>query len=90
MDQDEAMGLLPVSGSRFSRKGIRIGFCISSKVACVIMVWHFAVLLVYKSLYNFDTYVQVESDSKVTYLSIILFSTIAVFSPQCFHRLLGY
>ena len=81
MDQDEATRLLPVSRSRFSRKGIRIGFCISNKVACVIMVWHFAVLLGYKSLYNFDTYVQVESNSAVTYLSIILFSTIAVFSP---------
>ena len=84
MDQSEAVHLLPPpsrSTTRFIRKSIKIGFCISSKAVWVIMVWHFAVLVGYKLVYNPDSYVQLEIDSSVTYISIILFSTIAVFSP---------
>ena len=84
MDQSEAVHLLPPpsrSTTRFTRKSIKIGFCISSKAVWVIMVWHFAVLLGYKLVYNPDSYVQLEIDSSVTDISIVLFSTIAVFSP---------
>ena len=84
MDQSEAVHLLPPpsrSTTRFTRKSIKIGFCISSKAVWVIMVWHFAVLVGYRLVYNPDSYVQLEIDSSVTYISIILFSTIAVFSP---------
>ena len=66
---------------KFSNKTIKIGFCIHSKAVWVIMVWHFAVLLGYKSLYNPDPYVQTENNAALTYASIIIFSAIAVFSP---------
>ena len=84
MDQSEAVHLLPPpsrSMTSFKRRSFKIGFCISSKAVWVILVWHFAVLLGYNLVYNPDPYVQVENDSAVTYISIILFSTIAVFSP---------
>ena len=68
---------------KFNHKTFRVGFCISSKAALVIMVWHFAVLLGYKLLHNFDTYVQIKlkSDSFAIYISMIVLGTVAVFSP---------
>ena len=83
MDHDEAMHLLLASRSKINcnHKTFKVGFCISSKATLVIMVWHFAVLLGYKLFYNFDTSVQVETSLAVTYGSILVFSTVAVFSP---------
>ena len=82
MERDEALHLLSASRSKikFNHKTFKVGFCISSKAALVIMVWHFAVLLGYKLLYNFDTYVQVRNDSFAIYISMIVLGTVAVFS----------
>ena len=83
MDRDEALHLLSASRSKikFNHKTFKVGFCISSKAALVIIVWHFAVFLGYKLLHNFDTYVQVEIDSLAIYTSMIVLGTVAVFSP---------
>ena len=83
MERDEALHLLSASRSKikFNHKTFKVGFCISSKAALIIMVWHFAVLLGYKLLYNFDTYVQVKNDSFAIYISMIVLGTVAVFSP---------
>ena len=76
------MHLLPPLRSRTkTNRSIKMGFCISSKAVLVIMMWHFAVLLGYKAFYNPDPYVQIENGSALTYVSIILLSTISVFSP---------
>ena len=85
MNQGETLHFLPAARSKIkcNRKTFKLGFCISGKVAYVIMMWHFAVLLSYKSFYNYDSYVQVERNSAITYfaIAVVIFSTIAAFSP---------
>ena len=85
MNQGETLHLLPAARSKIkcNRKTFKLGFCISGKVAYVIMMWHFAVLLGYKSFYNYDSYVQIENNSAIAYfaIAVVIFSTIAAFSP---------
>ena len=85
MEHGEAVHLLPPSRSRskmkLSSKNIKIGFCISSKAVWVIMVWLFAVLLGYKSLYNPDPYAQIESANSLVVYASIFFYHHCNFSP---------
>ena len=83
MSQSEAVHLLSASRSKvmYSHKTFKVGVCISNKATYVILVWHFAILLGYKLICNFDSYVQIEINSAITYIAIIIFSTIAIFSP---------
>ena len=80
---DEGIFLLPASRTVVElNKSYKSRFCISSKAVCVILLWHFAVLLSYKLVYNIDTYMQLESGKSASATAIIpVFSFIAMFSP---------
>ena len=71
--------LLPVQRNA-SSAATRKKFCITSKPACFILLWNFAVLLVYKGLYDTTIYMQVNGviSNIANYIAAI--SLIAIFS----------
>ena len=79
--------LLPVqrnvSSVAATRHNIRHRCCITSKPACFILLWNFAVLLIYKALYDTAAYMKVNRALAITAefaAAIILISIISIFA----------
>ena len=63
-------------------EGFKTRFCVGSRAACVILLWHFAVLLGYRMVYNIDIYMQLGyAGSFYQYVIAVVLSVIAIFSP---------
>ncbi len=54
----EESPLLPITRNVSSSKCHKVKCCMRSKPACLILLWNFAVLLVFKSFYDMTTYMQ--------------------------------
>ena len=72
----DSMGKLDCSSCFF-----KAHCCIGSKAACLVLLWNFAVLLVYRAFYNIDAAMQISYTPGVPIIIIAGFSFIAVFSP---------
>ena len=73
--------LLPVTRDSSRKPKCRFTCCIGSKAARLILLWNFAVILLYRILYNTDVVMQVNATSSYLILSSIILLFIAVFSP---------
>ena len=73
--------LLPVTGVSTRKPKWRFTCCIRSKAARLVLLWNFAVLLLYRILYNIDVVMQVSGTSSFMLVSSIILLFIAVFSP---------
>ena len=79
----EAASLLPVARGTSKRDGyFKISFYISSRPACLILLWNFSVLLGYKLICNTDALMQVSKSSAMPIIVIAVFSLLAALSPM--------